>query len=204
MAERLSAFADTYPRGDPGAARGDGPGIIIRERRPLSMFQVAALSGAGVTVRATIAAALGMMVAATPNHVAQKDGVTVLWVGPDRWLVVEPERPGRELDALLNEALTGTPGVLIDLSHGRTVVRISGRSSRDLLAKGCGIDFHPWTFPVGSCAQSFLGHVGALLHAVDAAPSFDLYVARSFALTVWEWLIESAAEYGCRIENTIS
>lgn len=203
MAERLSALAEAYPRGDLGAARGD-PGIIIAERRPLAMVQVTALSDAAATVRAAIAAALGIMVAATPNHAIQKDGVTILWVGPDRWLVVEPDRPGRELVARLSEALTSTPAVLVDLSHGRTVFRITGRSSRDLLAKGCGIDFHPRAFPAGSCAQSLLGHVGALLHAVDEAPSFDLYVARSFALTVWEWLTESPTEYGCRIENAIS
>jgi sarcosine oxidase subunit gamma len=204
MAERLSALADTYQRGDLGATRGDGPGIIIAERRPLAMVQVAALSGAAVAVRAAIATALGLDVVAAPNHAAQKDGVTILWVGPDRWLVVEPERPGCELGARLNEALTSTPATLTDLSHGRTVFRIAGCSSRDLLAKGCGVDFHPRAFPVGGCAQSLLGHIGALLHAVDEAPSFDLYVARSYALTVWEWLTESATEYGCRIENAIS
>lgn len=203
MAERLSALAETYQRGDLGAARGDGPGIIIAERRPLAMVQVAALSGAAVAVRAGIAAALGLTMAARPNLAAHKDGVTILWVGPDRWLVVEPERPGRELGARLNEALASTPATLTDLSHGRTVFRIAGCSSRDLLAKGCGVDFHPRAFPVDSCTQSLLGHVGALLHAVDEAPSLDLYVARSYALTVLEWLTESAAEYGCRIENVI-
>jgi sarcosine oxidase, subunit gamma len=204
MAERLSALAETYQRGDLGAARDGVPGIIIAERRPLAMVQVAALSGAAAAVRAGIAAALGLTVAATPNHAARKDGVTILWVGPDRWLVVEPERPGRELGARLNEALTGTSATLTDLSHARTVFRIAGCSSRDLLAKGCGVDFHPRAFPVGQCVQSLLGHVGALLHAVDEAPSFDLYVARSYALTVWEWLTESATEYVCHIENTIS
>jgi sarcosine oxidase subunit gamma len=204
MAERLSALADTYQRGDLGATRGDGPGIIIAERRPLAMVQVAAFSGAAVAVRATIATALGLTVVATPNHAAQKDGVTILWVGPDRWLVVEPERPGRELGARLDEALTSTPATLTELSHGRTVFRIAGRSSRDLLAKGCGVDFHPRAFPAGSCVQSLLGHVAALLHAVDDAPSFDLYVARSYALTVWEWLTESATGFGCRIENVIA
>jgi sarcosine oxidase subunit gamma len=203
VAERLSALAHTYQRGDLGATRG-GPGIIIAERRPLAMVQVAVWSGAVVAVRAAIATALGLDVVATPNHAAQKDGVTILWVGPDRWLVVEAERPGRPLSARLHEALTSTPATLTDLSHGRTVFRIAGCSSRDLLAKGCGVDFHPRAFPVGSCAQSLLGHVGALLHAVDEAPSFDLYVARSYALTVWEWLTESATEYGCRIENAIS
>lgn len=204
MVERLSALAATYPHGNLGATYGESPGIIIAERPPLAMVQVAALNGAEGTVRAAVAAALDMMVPAKPNHASRKDVVTVLWIGPDRWLVVEPERPGRALDVRLNEALTGVPAILIDLSHSRTVFRIAGRSSRDLLAKGCGIDFHPRAFPMDSCVQSLLGHVGTLLHAVDEAPSFDLYVARSFAVTVWEWLIESATEYGYRIENTIS
>ncbi|HZV25090.1 MAG TPA: sarcosine oxidase subunit gamma family protein [Acidothermaceae bacterium] len=204
MAERLTALAETYQRGDLSTARGDRAGIIIAERRPLAMVQVTAWSGAAVAVLAGIAAALDLTVPSKPNHAAQKDGVTVLWVGPDRWLVVETERPGRELGARLKEALTSTPATLIDLGHGRTVFRIAGCSSRNLLAKGCGVDFHSRAFPVDSCAQSLLGHVGALIHAVDEAPSFDLYVARSFALTVWEWLTESAIEYGCRIENAIS
>ena len=86
-----------------------------------------------------------------------------------------------------------------DLGHGRTVLRIVGRHGRDLLAKGSGVDFHPRAFPVGACAQSLLGHVGVLVHAVDERPAFDLYVARSYALTVWEWLGESAAEWGFRV-----
>lgn len=204
MAERLSALAETYQRSCLGAARGDAPGILIAERRPLAIIQVAALSGAAVAVRSALAVALGITVAAKPNHAAQNDGVTILWIGPDRWLVVEPERPGRELAARLNEALTGTPAALTDLGHARTVLRIAGCSSRDLLAKGCGVDFHARAFPVGSCAQSLLGHVGALLHAVDEAPSFDLYIARSYALTLWEWLTESATEYVCRIDDAIS
>jgi len=154
VAERLSALAEAYPRGDLGAARGD-PGIIIAERRPLAMVQVTALSDAAATVRAAIAAALGIMVAATPNHAIQKDGVTILWVGPDRWLVVEPDRPGRELVARLSEALTSTPAVLVDLSHGRTVFRITGRCSRDLLAKDVASIFIHVPFRPAAARKAF-------------------------------------------------
>ena len=204
MAERLSAIAAIYKRGDFGFARGDGAGIIIAERRQLAMVQVAALSGSSVPVRAALGAAFRLTVTAEPNQTAQKDGVTILWIGPDRWLVVESERSGPGLGTRLAEVLASTPATLIDLSHGRTVLRVAGRSSGDLLAKGCGIDIHPRAFPVGRCAQSLLGQVGVLVHAVDEAPSFDLYVARSYALTVWEWVTDSTAEYACRIEDVIS
>ena len=99
---------------------------------------------------------------------------------------------------MLRNALAGTQAAVVDLGSGRTTLRIAGARSRDLLAKGSAIDFHPRNFPAGACAQGLLGHVGALFHAVDET-AFDLHVARSFAQTIWEWLMESAAEYGCRV-----
>jgi sarcosine oxidase gamma subunit len=41
------------------------------------------------------------------------------------------------------------------------------------------------------------------MHAIDGTPSVDLYVARSYALALWEWLQESAAEYGYRVEAAL-
>jgi len=123
-------------------------------------------------------------------------------VGPDRWLVVEPDGRGAELVARLSEASPARQRYWsISAMVGR-VFRITGRCSRDLLAKGCGIDFHPTCLsgrqlrakPSGSCRARFC------MQSIEA-PSFDLLRSRSFALTVWEWLTESPTEYGCRIET---
>jgi len=64
-----------------------------------------------------------------------------------------------------------------------------------LLDKGCSLDLHPRIFPVGSCAQTALAHVGVLLHRRDIA-TFELYCARSYAQHLWHWLTEAAAEFG--------
>jgi heterotetrameric sarcosine oxidase gamma subunit len=195
MVERISALAATCRPGDFGAIGPDGPGIVLAERHPLSIVQVSVCAtNTGVVVRDALAGALGVAATSRATH----GETTILDAGPERWLVVEPET--RDLEALLRAAVAGTSAAVTDLGHGRTTLRIAGKRSRDLLAKGSAIDFHARAFPVGACAQGLLGHVGALFHALDDRPSFDLQIARSYAQTVWEWLTESAAEYGYRVE----
>jgi sarcosine oxidase subunit gamma len=73
-----------------------------------------------------------------------------------------------------------------------------------VLAKGCPLDLHPRAFPPGACAQSLLAKVAVLIHLQDddraRGPSFDVYVARSFAHYLWMWLEDAGREYGVQIE----
>ena len=201
MAERLSALAPAYRAGRFGAEAPAGPGIVLTERRGLAMVQVAAIGGEIEATRRGITTAVGLTPDAQPNRAVSSGRTTALWVGPGRFLVVEPERADANLESLLRSALPASQAALIDLGSSRTVLRVSGPRARDLLAKGCSIDLHPRAFPAGACAQSLLGHVAMLVHAVDEA-MLDVYVARSLGLTVWEFLTESAAEYGYRVEAT--
>jgi heterotetrameric sarcosine oxidase gamma subunit len=200
MVERVSALAAVYRPGRFGTIGPAGPGIVLAERHPLATIQVAARAEESRAVREALGTALGVAPDAATNRTATRGDTTILWVGPERWMVVEPEHAGRDLDAVLRAALGGTSASVTDIGNGRTTLSLAGGRSRDLLAKGSAIDFHQRAFPVGACAQGLLGHVGALFHAVDETPRFDLHIARSYAQTVWEWLIESAAEYGCQVE----
>ena len=81
---------------------------------------------------------------------------------------------------------------ITDVTDGRVAFRVAGPSARDVLAKGCPLDLHPRAFPPGRCAQSLLAKASVLIHLVDdgpeRGPSFDVYVARSFADYLWTWL----------------
>jgi sarcosine oxidase subunit gamma len=85
---------------------------------------------------------------------------------------------------------------LTDLSHARTLLRLSGPASRSVLAKLCRIDLHPRALPPGRIAQTPLGQVAALIHLVDDTPSFDLYLPRSLAHSATLSLLEAATELG--------
>ena len=82
------------------------------------------------------------------------------------------------------------------MSASRVAYRIRGAHAATVLAKCCPLDFHPDVFPVGGCAQSVFGHVNALFYQPDAAPTFMMLVARSFARDVWRLLCHSSAQYG--------
>ena len=80
------------------------------------------------------------------------------------------------------------------MSGGQAVVNITGAHSRDLLAKGCGLDLHPRAFGPGRCAKTILAKAGVIIRQVDDSPSFDVIVRRSVADYLARWLEDAAQE----------
>jgi sarcosine oxidase subunit gamma len=141
---------------------------------------------------ASAQAALGCVLPLQPNTSAAGADCSVLWLGPDAWLVVA-ERRGK-----INERVPIEHGFLTDVSHGRAAWRMGGAHALDLLAKGVSLDLHPRVFLPGHCAQTSLAHVGVLLHLRETNNA-DLYCARSYAQHLWHWLTEAAGEYGYEV-----
>jgi sarcosine oxidase subunit gamma len=194
MAERRSALADCLRPGLFGASGPGGPGIEIRELRPLAVAQVAAFDADRAA--AAIGAALGTPAPLQRNAVATSGETTVLWTGPGRWLVVEAET--RDLAALLGQHCPGDVAAVTDLSHARTALQVEGPQVRALLAKLCTLDFDPGAFPPGSCAQTQFGQIGVLLYC-GAPDGFDIFMFRGFAVAGWETIIDAALEFGCKV-----
>jgi sarcosine oxidase subunit gamma len=162
---------------------GEKPGISITERHPLTIYDI------GGTPSGPIA---GCPIPNEPNTVSINNGNQLLWLSPSRWLLVSTD-----------QSTVVVADIKRDVSSGRTVLRLSGPNVRDVLAKGCPLDLHHRTFKLGTCAQSRIGSLNVLIVHVEDG-TFDVYVARGFALTFWEWLIEASAEYGYDVLNTVS
>jgi methylglutamate dehydrogenase subunit D len=115
-------------------------------------------------------------------------GAQVMWAGADQWYV------SGEMAAALKKKL-GASASVIDQSHGRVVIRISGSKVRDVLAKGTPVDVNAIQFPFGASAMTQMAHVGVHLTRTGE-DEFTLSVFRGFSESFWEWLIGSAAEFG--------
>lgn len=122
---------------------------------------------------------------------------SILWLGPDEWLIVSESQAGEEITARLAQALHGMAAAVTDVSDARIVYVLAGKRARDVLAKGCSIDFHPRAFPPGSVVQTLLAKTAVLIHARSAG-AFEVHVPRSFADYAWAWLENAQAEYGSR------
>jgi sarcosine oxidase subunit gamma len=153
---------------------------------------------------AAVGRALDLLLPSEPCTSAAREQIGALWLGPDQWLVTCPARDVPGLIDSLREALAGVHAAITDISDGRVAFRLAGPSARAVLAKGCPVDLHPRAFPPGRCAQSLLAKASVLIHLVadgpEPGPSFEIYVARSFAQYLWTWLEDAGREYGVLIE----
>ena len=139
---------------------------------------------------------LGLQLPLTPNTTTAGGDLLAIWLGPDEWLLLTEHHQSDSLVTNLQAALTGHFASVVDTSAGQTVIRLSGPSALDVLARGCALDLHPSVFPPGACAQTLLARAQALLIAVDATPTFDIIVRRSFTPYVAAWLKDSAHQFG--------
>ncbi len=98
-------------------------------------------------------------------------------------------------------ATFGNLASVCDQSDGRTVIRVGGERARDVLAKGVPIDLHPRAFRVGDAAVTSVAHISVQFWQVDETPTYEFIVSRSFAVGFWEWLTDSAAEFGYLIAD---
>lgn len=190
MVERVSALAGHLGPRRLGIVGDAGPGIRLSERRIASLWQVAAWPGRVAEAGRAAAVAAGAEAAPKPGQSAAGGAGTLLRTEPLKWLLVA-ER------ALPRPAVEAADATLLDLSHARTVLRIEGSAALDLLSRLVPLDLRPRSFPEGRVAASGLHHVGVMLHR--RGPGFDLYLPRSFALSLFEHIAEAAAQFGAEI-----
>ncbi len=183
------ANADAQSHGD-----GAAPGVVIAERVDVAICSVLARRGATDRLMSSVQSAFALELPLTPRYTGN-GAVAFAWAGPGQWLALGERMTGPAFEQRLRAAV-GETASIIDQSHGRTLIRVSGPRARETLAKGVPIDLHPSAFGPGSAASTVISHIGAHFWQVDATPTYELSVASSFALAFLEWLTEAAAEFG--------
>jgi sarcosine oxidase subunit gamma len=194
---RRSALTGVLEAGTFGRKLEGGPGVILRERPNLSITQVAAYGPTAEEAVNVIESLLGVVPPGEPNRSVRAGAAQICWVGPHRWWIIETEQEHRA-DAIARQL--GDGAAVTAQGHGRSCIRLAGPSAPTLLSQGCTLDFHPSSFAAGHCAQSSLGHVNALINCLDDEPIFDLFVLRSYAVSLWEWITDAAGEFGYRVD----
>lgn len=147
-----------------------------------------------------VASVLAMQLPLTPNTTSSTEDKTVLWLGPDEWLIITSAQQQVELITQLRDAgnQQDLSMAVTDLSSAQTIINVSGSETREMLAKGCPLDLHPEQFVAGQCAQTLLAKAAVVLWA-ESDDSINIIVRRSFAEYLWQWLKDASAEYGLAI-----
>jgi len=174
----------------------DYANVRLAERKALSAVQVLTFNGKHRDTAAAIGKAIGVECSTEPG-VCSSDGKTqVCWNGPNSWMIIaSDEETGRAAGELLQtlQAAVGDLGAVVDQSHGRCGLRLSGSRARQVMAKNTAIDLHPRAFGPGRCAMTSVAHMNATIVQVDDVPTYDLFVIRSLARS-----FAHAIEHACQ------
>ena len=122
-----------------------------------------------------------------PNAVRSHGAWRILWLAPERWLVVGPHQgsPDDPVHLLASAQLRTT-----DMSHALTAAALAGERTRAVLARGTPLDLRPSSFGPGRCARTWCAGFPILLDHHDRG--MDVYVDSSLALAFWNWLKDAA------------
>lgn len=116
-------------------------------------------------------------------------------IAPNQWLV---HRANGDAPALENELISGLgeAASIFDQTNGRAMFRVSGPRARDTLSKGVLLDLDPSEFGPGSAASTSIAYMSVTFWQIDNLPTYELVVFRSYAETLWHWLIDASTEFG--------
>jgi heterotetrameric sarcosine oxidase gamma subunit len=144
---------------------------------------------------------------------ADRDGASpeARWLvagsGPGEWFVFAP--PGAAAAAagwLGTVAADSAPEEfvsVVDLTHGRALMRITGPDAADLLARLCGADLHDDMAPDGAALRSAVAGVATDIIRDDRAgvPSYLLHCERSSGQYLFGALVSAGESLGIGVDG---
>jgi sarcosine oxidase, subunit gamma len=189
-AVRRGALAD-YEDRFAALTPATGGALTIRELPFVSQVSLRA-DPSDADLMQRLASALGFELPVVPNTVASREERRALWLGPDEWLVVGPDRQQEAVEQSLRSGLDDALGSIVDVSANRTVLEIGGPKAPELLAYGVSIDLDPRSFGSYRCAQTLLAKTQVIIERRDES-AFHIFTRISFACYLADFLLDAAA-----------
>ena len=131
----------------------------------------------------------------------REDDVLVVGSGPGEWLLISSAgSSGR-----LRERAQGGSGddfvTAVDLTHGRALMRMTGRDAARALTKVCAIDLDDAVTPEGTAFRTSVAKIATDVVRDDAGagtgePSYLLHCERSSGQYLFDCLLDAGSEFG--------
>ncbi len=172
----------------------DCDGLKLQVRQNTTSIQVLAFKNQYTATADALGAALGITCPTRPGVCNSSETTQLVWNGPNQWMVIGESRATEALLVIIHSAVQ-IQAAVVDQSHGRVGLRLSREHARAVLQKNCALDLHRRSFVPGNCALTMIAHIAALLIQVDDAPTYDMFVNRSFARSFARSVAHSCEEF---------
>lgn len=181
MSDRASPLGAGFKPGQYGNV-ANGIGVRLSEPQYGYIGEMASFAGSEAAILKLAGTAAG------------QPGAISFPIATNRWFLAGQEG----MDVPVKVKLNPSDGSLIDLSHGRTCLRISGSKAEWVLSKLYAVDFSIATFPAGTGLSTTHHTIFTQIYRLEVE-TFDLFVFRSLARSFWHTLQRAAEETGFEV-----
>ena len=134
----------------------------------------------------------GLELSLQNSKVSSNKDTRILWSAPSTWLVVSKKE---DIIKAIKEKCNNENFAITDISHSRSVIQIKGLQTKEILKKGCPINFNE--FKKNNCAGSVFHGITIVVDFVDDNPdTFNLLTLRSFGESFYHHITDAALEFG--------
>ena len=116
----------------------------------------------------------------------------ILWSAPSTWLVIS--RKGNIVETI-KEKCNSDYFAITDISHSRSIIQIKGLQAKDILKKGCPLNFNE--LKNNNCAGTVFHGINIVVDFAGSNPdTFNLLTLRSFGESFYHHITDAALEFG--------
>ena len=116
----------------------------------------------------------------------------ILWSAPSTWLVISRKE---NINETIREQCNSENFGITNISHSRAVIQIKGIQAKEILKKGCPLNFNE--FEKNNCAGTVFHGINIVVDFIDNNPdTFNLLTLRSFGESFYHHITDAALEFG--------
>jgi len=116
----------------------------------------------------------------------------ILWSAPNTWLVISRKE---NIVKIIKEKCNSDNFAITDISHSRAAIQIKGYQAKEILKKGCPLNFNE--FENNNCAGTVFHGINIVVDFVDNnSDTFNLLTLRSFGESFYHHITDAALEFG--------
>ena len=124
--------------------------------------------------------------------VESNEKTRILWNAPRTWLITSYKE---DIIKTIQKKCDLENFAVTDISYSRAVIQIKGSQSKEILKKGCPINFND--LKKNNCAGTVFQGINILIDMIDDNPeTFNLFSLRSFGESFYHDITDAALEDG--------
>ena len=187
----ISPLKNVYTLGNFGNFEGKSPDeiITIKELKNYKIFQVVKYKTSKINIKECKIFDLGF-----PDSlkVSGNNDTRILWAGPDNWLIFSNSD---KLSEEITKNLSNNEFAITDMSHSKAIIELSGKNLKEVLKKGCPINFNDLN--KNQSINSIYNGIAITMDFVNDQPeTVRVMSLRSFGESLYHSVTDASLEFG--------